>query len=258
MRKIQTTKNYRIFARSADNRPVDKKKHKRLMESMKLYGFLACFPLACVRDASGRLIVKDGQHRLQFAETLGLPVHYVEEQVDFDIATVNSAVNRWTLADYAHKYAQQGNEEYQEGLDFAEANKLPIGVAFSLLAGTASFGNIQAQFNSGQFKIKDRSWANMVAGVYGPIVAMSDQVRNTRFMEACMAVCRVSDFDPKRLLLGAERCRDKLVSYGTKDAYLDLAETLYNFGRKQLFSLKNAAIMAMRDRQACKAKSQED
>jgi hypothetical protein len=58
------------------------------------------------------------------------------------------------------------------------------------------------------------------------------------------------------LIGGAERCREKLVSYSTRDAYLDLLESVYNFGRKQLVSLKLPAIEAMRKRNvATKAKS---
>ena len=45
-RKIMASKNYRLMQRhSGENRPVDLKKHKKLVESMKLYGFLPCFPI---------------------------------------------------------------------------------------------------------------------------------------------------------------------------------------------------------------------
>lgn len=63
-----------------------------------------------------------------------------------------------------------------------------------------------------------------------------------------MSVCRVPDFDAGRLLQCAARCRERLVSYSTRDAYLGMLEEVYNFGRKQLFGLKSAAVMAMRDR----------
>jgi len=89
-----------------------------------------------------------------------------------------------------------------------------------------------------------------VAALYVPLVGLSKAVRNDHMLSACMAVCRVPDFDAKRLLSGAEKCRDKLVSYSTRDAYLDLLETLYNFSRSKLVGLKATAMMAMRDRNA--------
>lgn len=78
--------------------------------------------------------------------------------------------------------------------------------------------------------------------------ARDAQGKGARLTEACMAACRVPGFDAKRLLAGAERCRERLVPYATRDAYLDLLETLYNWGRKQLVGLKALAVMALRER----------
>ena len=245
---IQATKNYRLFANSAENRPLDIKKHKKLLDSMKLYGFLRCFPIVVVRDTEGKLRVKDGQHRLAIAEQLGLTVYWVEETTDFDVAVINCTPKTWTLKDFALKHAQNGLKPYQDGIDFADQHNLPIGTAFSLLSGTTSFSNCQDDFIGGTFKIKDRPWAEAVAGIYGPLGAIQPALKNARFIEACMAVCRVKDFDAKRLIANAERCREKLVPFSTKDAYLDMLETVYNFGRKQLVGLKAEATMAMRDR----------
>lgn len=248
-RKISATKNYRLFTRhSNENRPLDAPRHKRLLESMKRYGFLQCFPIVCFRDKNGNLVVKDGQHRLSFAETLGIPVYWVEEDVDFDVAVVNCTAKIWVLRDYARKHAANGIRDYQEGIDFADQHGLPIGTAFALLAGTISFNNCQEHFVDGTFKVKDQSWADAVAGIYGPLVALSPVLKNARFIEACMAACRVPTFEPKRLVSNAERCREKLVSFSTRDAYLDMVEQVYNFGRKQLLGLKALATMAMRER----------
>ena len=119
-RKITATKNYRLFHRSDENRALNLKKHKKLYESMRLYGFLPSFPIVCYRDAKGNLVVKDGQHRLAIAEELGLPVYYVEESIDFDVAVVNCTPKGWTLVDYAQKFAANGVSSYQEHLDFAD------------------------------------------------------------------------------------------------------------------------------------------
>lgn len=246
--KIQVTKNYRMFTRSQDNRPIDPKKHKKLLDSMKQYGFLSCFPVVCFRDAKGNLVVKDGQHRLGFAESLGLPVYWIEESVDFDIAVINCTAKVWALRDYAQKFAANGKHEYQDGLDFADEHGLPVGTAFALLSGTTTFSNVQIQFTDGTFRVKDRKWANAVAGIYSPLAAMSPSVKNARFIEACMAVCRVKVFEAERLLHSAERCRDKLVSFSTRDAYLQMIEEIYNFGRCKLVGLKVEALMAMKNR----------
>ena len=244
--KVTATKNYRLFQRSADNRALVPNKHKRLIDSMKLYGFLPEFPIVVKRHGNS-MIVKDGQHRLDIAETLGVPVWYTEQSCDWDVALVNSTPQNWRPLDYAQRYANQGNKHYREGIDFMEAHRLPITIAFSLLAGTTTFSNTQRAFLDGTYRVKDRAWADSVAAVYGPF-AVSKHCRNARFIEACMAICRVDGFDPQRLIQSLRRCQDKLASFSTRDAYLEMLEQIYNFHRKMLFPLKNEAVMAMRAR----------
>lgn len=67
-----------------------------------------------------------------------------------------------------------------------------------------------------------------------------------------MAACRVDGFEVERFIRGAERCREKLVAYSTRDANLEMMEEVYNFGRttKNLVPLKHLAIQAMRERSA--------
>lgn len=259
--KIQATKNYRLFHRKVDdNRPLDLKKHKRLFESMKLYGFLECFPIVCYRE-NGSLYVKDGQHRLAVAESLEQTVHWVEAKKDFDVATVNDTQKIWQLQDYAKRFAGAGNKAYAAGITFAQTHRLSLGIAFALLGGTTSFGNVEDAFKSGDFKVKDEKWANDVASLFGPLRAMSTapSFGSVRLLEACMAVCRLKEFDAKRLLANAERCREKLVTYGTRDAYLAMLEDVYNFGRQKRFALKIEAETVMRERNATvKAKAKKE
>jgi hypothetical protein len=256
-RKINVTKDYRLFGRSDENRPLNVRKHRKLEISMKKYGFLPCFPIVCYRDKNGKLVVKDGQHRLALAETLGLPVAWTEEVVDFDVATINCAGEKWQLKDYAQTYSKNGLLQYQEGLEFAEEYGLSVGIAFALLAGTTTFSNIEAAYVTGKFQIKDRPWAEAVAFVFSRMVAISPSLRKSTFVEACMAITRVEEFDARRLIQNAERCREKLVAFSTREAFLDMLETVYNFGRNKLVGLKALATMALRDRNATVAASKK-
>lgn len=246
--KATATKNYRLFTRSDENRVIDISRHKRLLASMKKYGFLKSFPISCTRGKDGNLIVKDGQHRLAIAEELGLPVYYIIEDVDYDVALVNGTSIIWKVRDYAEKYAANGIASYRDGLEYADSHGLPIATAFGLLAGTTSWGNVKQAFTEGNFKVKDRAWADAVAGIYCRLTSLSLEVKNARMLEACMCVCRVPAFNADRLIQGATRCREKLVSYSTRDAYLELLEEVYNFGRKQLVPIKLPATQVMRER----------
>lgn len=253
--KITWTKNYRLFNRSDENRQLNIPKHKKLRASMKKYGFLACFPVGCIRDMFGKLVVKDGQHRLAIAEELGLAVPYVVVSVDFDVAEINDTPKTWAMRDYAEKHSANGIEAYRDGLEYCDIHKIPVGLGFSLLAGTASFSNVVDSFKDGTFEIKDRAYADAVASLYSRLCDLSPDVRNCQLVAALMSVCRVPEFDHNRLMKGASQCREKLVAYSTRDGYMDMLEDIYNFKRMKLFALKVTATQAMRERNACASKT---
>lgn len=255
---VQATKNYDLFHENTrENRRLKPAEHKRLKASMKRYGFLPCFPIVCFRNAHGQLVVKEGQHRLLFAKELGLTVWWVEEETDFDVAYINCTSKGWSMLDYAQKHILNGKQVYQEGLDFARQNGLPLSTAFALLAGTTSFCNCQDAFLDGTFEIKDRQWAEAVVGLYVPLCQIASAAKSVHFLGALMAVCRVSDFDARRLIRQAERCREKLIPFATKDACLAALEDIYNYGRQKAIPLKFVAQAAMKDRSAAPKKKKD-
>lgn len=248
--KVQKTKNYRMFARSHDNRPLDIDKHRRLKSSMEKYGFLKSFPLSVTRNDKGGLYLKDGQHRLAVAESLDIPVWWLEETVDYNIAEINCTSKLWMFSDYIRTHAHNGMKDFQELLEFSEQHGIDMTSAASILSGNCGYSNIANSIKDGTYKIKDRTHASLVVSIYKPLLSFSKQVNKKRMMEACIAVSRVPDFSPQRLIDGAKRCQDKLGSFSTREAYLEAFEEIYNFGRKSLFGLKSASLMAMKERSA--------
>ena len=247
-RTIQVTKDYDLFQRSEHNRDTTMAGRKKLVASMEKYGFIPSFPVVVRRDADGKLVVVDGQHRLLIARHLGLPVYFVEESAEFVTAEVNDAMRTWGLSDYVQTWARNGNKDYVEAQEFARRHGIAIGKACSILGGTVSTGNVDSQIRSGTFKVKDREWAEAVATLYTAVCKLSKDISKTRFLEACMAVTRVKGFDLSRMTSGAKKCREKLAGYSTRDGNLEMLEEVYNYGRKQMFGLKVAALMALRDR----------
>ena len=234
--KIQVTRNYRLFERSINNRLVTPEEHALLRESLQEYGFLPYLPIICIRDeGTGKRFVKDGQNRLVLAEELGLPVFFVDcdPSHDFDVAKLARTGKAWKVRDFAAMHAANGIPAYVDGLKFAEENNLPVGLAFAMLGGCTNYSLISPAFIAGEFKIKDRAWANLVAATYLALVRINSKVKGVRFLLSVSSVCRVPEFSRGRLLAGAERQRDKLVPYATGDAYLSLLECLYNYGQSK-------------------------
>lgn len=245
--KLRTTKDYSMFVSSDNNRPTDDSR-KRLMESMKAHGYLAAYPLFCIRTSSGKLEIQDGQHRLLTAQTLGLAVWYVILNEQVNIANLCATQKTWVTSDYAKCYAAQGKSDYVRLLEFVEKHKIPVALAAAVLAGTCSYSNCRQAFVSGTFKIKNSSLAETVATIYGRFYRMSSSVRNVRLLAAVYAVCMTSGFDPARMIENAARCQEKLVSYSTTAAYLAMLEDIYNFGRKNRVAIKVPAENIMRER----------
>ena len=246
---IMTTKNYRMFCVSEENRPLDLSRRKALRDSMKSYGFLKSFPLSCYRDRNKKLVVKDGQNRLGIAEELGLPVHYFIEDVDYDIATVNNAQQKWTLNDYAMKWAAQEKEHYVTLLAFLESHSMPIGLGMALLCGHSHMhGDLVRRFKAGNFKVLDYEFADRVAGVYSQLVELAKDIKSRNCLAAVIAAMRVPGFDCKRLVDGAKKRPEKLKSYSTRDSYLEMIEEVYNFNRAKLVPIKVPALQIMRER----------
>jgi hypothetical protein len=245
--KIQVTKNYSLFAHSQENRPLDLRKHKLLEASMKENGFIPSYPIVCRRDAKGSLVVKDGQHRLAFARKHGLAVYWIEDNSGFDVAAVNCTQKPWQPIDYAYRYADAGSAHYKELLLFKEEHGLPITLATMLLAGHTCFSAIADKFYSGEFKVKDHTWASQVVAIYVPITRLNAKLKSKQFLNACARASRVPEFSAKRLIDNVERCRDLLVHYGSCDAYMDMLQNVYNFGRRDLVALKIEATKAMRE-----------
>lgn len=248
---IMTTKNYRMFSISEENRPLDLSRRKALRDSMKAYGFLRSFPLSCCRDKNKKLIVKDGQNRLGIAEELGLPVHYYIEDVDYDIATVNNAQQKWSMNDYAMKWAAQGKESYAKLLVFIDLHGMPISLGSALLRGESYLhGREKAHFKVGKYEILDYEFADRVAGVYTQLVGVSQVIKNRNCLSAVIAAMSVHGFDCKRLIEGAKKRPEKLKPYATRDSYLEMIEDIYNFNRTKLIAVKMPALQALREREA--------
>lgn len=246
--KINVTKNYRMFKLSDDNRPLNLAKHRRLQASMQENGFFPWMPVICVRGKAGSLEVRDGQHRLAIAETLGMEVYWVEVAQDFDIAQFNSTAVIWVVRDYAEKYAKNGKQAYVALLEFADRHGIGVSISAMLLGGTITFANIAKAFHAGDFKIKEQPLAETVAELYVAFFKADKRLKNQRLLEAIIASARVPLFNAKRLLKNMLACNDKLKQYASRDGYLDMLEEIYNYRQQVLVPLKIGAVQAMRDR----------
>uniref|UniRef100_A0A6M3KW12 ParB-like N-terminal domain-containing protein n=1 Tax=viral metagenome TaxID=1070528 RepID=A0A6M3KW12_9ZZZZ len=248
--KFQATKNHGLFVPSDHNRPVTLRGRKGLVESMRKHGFLPYYPIVCKR-VNWTLQIVDGQHRLAAAQVLGIPVWYVvvRESDDFNVAEVNAEQKPWTNRDYAECFAAMdgGNKHYQAVLDFSKTYHVAVSLAAGVLAGVTTFHIVRRSFKAGTFQIASKTFAAEVLTLYLELGALESSIKGQRMLTACLAVCKWSGFSGSRLLQGAKRCREKLVPYGTRDAFLGMFEELYNYGRAKKAALRIEALNAINE-----------
>lgn len=247
---MKTTTNYSMFTLEEGNRDVDldDKETKTLAELMVEFGWLDAFPLMAQKRGK-KLIVKDGQHRLAIAKEFGIPVKYVVLDGALpDIAKLQRSQKKWKPIDFAMRFAKAGNDNYIELLEFFDKYGIPITMSAALLANTSTFGNVSDRFYSGRYEIRNLLLAKKVAETRRQLMEINSSFKKLQAVTALWACFHVDYFDPKRLIKGATRHSGAIKNMGNKEAYLDLYQELYNFGRQDRAPLRFDSDEAMKAR----------
>lgn len=246
--KLQRTKDYSKFTFAKSNRDVTphrlRPQHKALRESMKKYGWLPFEPIGVYPD-NGKLVITEGQHRFTFARELGLEVYYVIHDDPVDIAEINQCSATWTVKDYCKKWIAEGHPEYQKAADFAEQYGLSITMAVAMLAGTYSWSNIKAKFSQGEFKITHEKFATRVASLYKKLCSINKEAKHNQCLNALWACCLTPYFEEERLIRAATNRPEMISRVGTREAWLEVLQEIYNFASRSKMPLAFDAEQAV-------------
>lgn len=129
--KKQTT-NYQMFKKHNSNKDLNPLMIKKIEKSILTKNLLEWRPILV--DEQFRVI--DGQHRLEVAKKLGIPIWY-EVQKDIksaDMILINNQ-KQWENKDYIHYYYNEGYEEYIKLVRYMEKNNINLKNAITMLFG---------------------------------------------------------------------------------------------------------------------------
>lgn len=242
---IQETSDYSVFELVKDNRKVNlqSKECRKLAHMMRLHGWIDACP-AIVQRNGAKLVVKDGQHRLAVAKSLGIPAKYVVMDIDIDIAELNSTSRAWGIADYVHRYMAQDNEHYNTLWVFHQRYGLPLSTCAELLGGTTYKSQI---LKDGDFMVTNTANARGVAELAIYLKSLNPVAAVDRLARALSACLLVEDFDKGQLIENAEKCPHFLSAATGKVGHtLDALEKVYNYGKQKRVNLKFLAEEAAR------------
>lgn len=109
--KVLSTTEYDLFEDIASNREVDDKHVKHLVQSISERNLLELNPIL----VNSSLEIIDGQHRLQAAKLLQVPIFYVVSDTikEDDIHRINSNAKNWQTMDYINYWTVKKQPGFQ-------------------------------------------------------------------------------------------------------------------------------------------------
>lgn len=112
---LKSTRTYSIFNKVIGNRNLDPKNLKRIKESINEIGLQ--MPILVNQNKS----IIDGQHRLQAAKELEIPITYIisKDSCEQNIDQLQIS-KKWTALDFCNRNALKGNKDCQKALKMAE------------------------------------------------------------------------------------------------------------------------------------------
>mgnify|MGYP001424608987 CR=1 FL=1 len=229
--RIYSTEDYSKFGLILGNRAVNEGQVKRLMSAMLKKNMLSSFPIV----VNEKMRVVDGQHRLEAARRLKLPIFYViEEHGNIeDVANINTSAKGWGSQNFVDMYSKMGKEDYDVLCQYCTRFNLPNSVGVKVLGG-GDGSNSWRRFKRGDFVAKDVRFAYKIGDI---ITALRQHTlkgvgRSRDFVRAIIDMARNSQIDLNKLLTKIERRGIKIDKEASKINYLRFFEEVYNFRNK--------------------------
>lgn len=210
--RIEKTIRYDKFRTIKGNRELNTWHLSRLVEAILDNNLLEANPII-VND---RMEILDGQHRLEAARRLGIPIYYVVVRSGSiqEIQMLNSNVRGWSMQNFLDSYVERGNLEYIELKKFMDITGLSLGVGLFLTSGALKKSkvgrNIVKDFKDGDFKANQKDFAYAIAKDISRLsrYCEDDCQKSREFISALIAAYRAG--------IKFETLIEKLESSGTK------------------------------------------
>ncbi len=227
--EIFDTTDYDAFQLITANREVDKSHVAKLVESIKKENLLHLMPI----KVNMQLEIIDGQHRLEAARILQVPIYYqmADELTEEHIRTLNANSKNWAGSDYLNYWTVKGRPAYVELSRFMKHHPRIKLTSARYLVGANNPGP-GAEFKDGRFKAGHYATATRAAAL---LARIEEEFKFTyaydqRFVQA-IGYCfmNVEGFDENIFMRKVGLQPTALVRCVALKQYLELFERLYNW-----------------------------
>lgn len=229
---IKKTSNYEIFKLRNDNRTsgVIEKHVKALERSILGKNMLEWRPII----VNAEMEVIDGQHRLQAAKNLKLPIYYdvKESIVPDDIVRLNIS-RQWTIMDFFNFHLKNNAPEYYKLDEYMKKNNINLRIALMIMNGHNHEKTME--FKNGEFKFKEEEIAENInycwdtIGFIRKIQGQSSWVQSAKFWSALLVLTKHAEFDFKKWYDNLEKHISKIGARANFKDYLEMILLVYNW-----------------------------
>jgi hypothetical protein len=247
------TKDYDSFKLLNYNRTVDDVRVEGLMESIKKNGFL--MPILVSSDMQ----VADGQHRLEAAKRLNVPVSYIqynigEGNLPILISKLNSLSKNWNSTNYYEMWNELGREPYVWMGNIIIEHDITFNELFLFIKG--SFARIGHTFKDGTLKLTESQRTRIINQIekFNKIINFSDVFAGEGFggvfRSAVAKIVVHPDYDEDRMHRKLKKDAGRLLGCINKIDFIMQLEHVYNHGeRSQIDFLKSKSKKSGRAKQ---------
>lgn len=234
---INSTINYDIFKDILGNRDLMENHIMKLVKSIASNNLLAQHPII----VNEKMEVIDGQHRLEAAKKLSVPIYYTISRGSglSDVHRLNTTSRSWKTMDYIQSYIHLGKKDYKELLEFIEENEISVEIVLNFLSEQG--GTSYQRLKEGKFAFTDakKEFAQECATFYNQIKPYFEQgyVRKAYLSRSIVKVIvagKQSDINKK---IGSREGVELKHQNSTRE-YLRQFEDVLNFktsGNQRLF-----------------------
>jgi hypothetical protein len=243
---IQTT-DYDSLKVMPGNRAINERHVQRLMDSFKKEYLTTVIYV----NAQGQVV--DGQHRVEAAKRLGLPL-WVASVNGYGLPQVqkfNSLSKTWSMKDYVHSYSNLGTKSYLQLKEFMDNNPDFGMMAAISICSNSSRGkrgkdvkvegkrtSKNSPFKDGEFEIADLPLAYENAGKIRAYGEFFRGYNKTRFVETMITLFKNRKFKHDVMISKLRLQPSALVQCATIEQYKRIIEDIYNYKSHSKVSLR--------------------
>ena len=225
--KVQETSKYSRFKFRASNRRINRSHLNSLKKSIKAENLLMWNPILVTRDGE----VIDGQHRLEAAKVLHVPIFYIEVEglAGDEIGMINTVRRSWNIRDYIHYHMEEGNENYRWLERMIKGTYILVSPLLELTKKQ------HVDIKSGKFimDVSERKIFVKRLNHLEQYIACDDNLKNARAMRAFIRLMKRGEFNHDHMIKKLMECTGKIEIFASNIDMMREIERIYNHRLKK-------------------------